>query len=180
MALVIESEEEKEIIQKFSFGDSFDPVLAAIKNAHEKLFARLGQRVELHLELLVALIQSGLDLAPSSTLPDNGVHNHIACYLGIEAILKERQFIYEHLTQGNQNHFEPQGGVRSAVKRVISIVKGLNEVMQVHQESAQIRMRYLIHQLAVRLALTLLDTQTNQDGDSSKTEEFYRDNSQAG
>jgi hypothetical protein len=156
LSLLMEAEEEQ-----LRLG-STDPVAAITRRAHVKLAAQLTDRLEMHMSRWTVLINDNVTLASSSSSSsssqptqihrhptlsppvspilspssDSGgdVHYHIACYLGLEAILRERQLIYDYV---ERNPEDVREDLRASVRRIITMTKGLVDVIRVNRELHQ-------------------------------------------
>jgi hypothetical protein len=138
----LEDDEEQERLR------SPDPVVAELAHkAHTKMVASVQARLELNVEHLVALIRDGT--TPSSggmeghDSDSQDVHYHMACWLGIEGILRERKTIYEYFNQTQHSEAETQEVAESG-KRIISMTKGLTSgVIRVDGEAQQGSLRFV-------------------------------------
>jgi hypothetical protein len=145
---------------------AMDPVAAIARRAHVSLAAQLTDRLELHLSRWVVLVNERVTLASrSSSSPSRSssvstssssfsppqsphapesdssdVHYHIACYLGLEGILRERQSLYEHLGQSPE---QVGDDVKASVRLTITMTKGLLDVIRVNDEQHQVTLRYI-------------------------------------
>ncbi len=138
---------------------TMDPVAAIARRAHVSLAAQLTDRLELHLSRWVVLVNDRVMLSsssPSSSVSTSAtpfspphaaesdssdVHYHIACYLGLEGILRERQSLYEHLGQSPE---QVGDDVKASVRLTITMTKGLLDVIRVNDEQHQVTLRYVI------------------------------------
>lgn len=154
---------------------AMDPVAAIARRAHVSLAAQLTDRLELHLSRWVVLVNERVTLASSrsssspsrsssvsTSLPsfsppqsphaaesDSGdVHYHIACYLGLEGILRERQSLYEHLGQSPE---QVGDDVKASVRLTITMTKGLLDVIRVNDEQHQVTLRRLKTEIVNKL-----------------------------